>query len=123
MADNQFVRLPAGLNNSGNDRCAGQAPIPAVRTPPVVGVDVLAKQGDFGGAARDEVARLGQDVGGGPGVFGTAGVGHDAEAAELVAAFLDREISCRALGGRFFGQKVELGFDGKTGVEDTATGR
>ena len=57
----------------------------------MIGVDVLAEQHDLAGAGCDEPPCLGFDVGGGSGILGPAGVGHDAEGAETVAPLLDRE--------------------------------
>ena len=57
----------------------------------VIGVDVLAQQHDLAGAGGDEAPRLGLDCGGRTRLLGPAGVGHDAEGAEAVAALLNRE--------------------------------
>ena len=57
----------------------------------VIGVDVLAEQRDLDRARRHQLARLGQHRRSRPRIFGAARIGHDAEGAELVAAFLDRQ--------------------------------
>ena len=84
------------------------------------GVDVLAEQGDLTRTLRHHAARLGEDVGGRAARFGASCVGHHAERAELVAAFLDREEGRHPLGRRRVGQEVKLLFGGKIGVDHGA---
>src|SRR5438105_696292 len=60
----------------------------------VIGVDVLAQQRDLDGAGSHQLARLGQHRRSGSRIFRAARIGHDAEGAELVAAFLDGQ-ECR----------------------------
>ena len=84
----------------------------------VVGVDVLAQKRDLAHAAFHQVAGLGHHPGGGAADFGATGIGHDAEGAELVTAFLHRQEGCRAacrLGAS--SQVVEFVLFGKVGVE------
>ena len=84
----------------------------------VIGVDVLAQEGDLARARRDQAPGLGQNRRSRPGLLGASGIGHDAEGAELVAALLDREIGGGALRPGFLGQVVELRFRGEAGVDD-----
>ena len=64
-------------------------PLAAIRP----GVHVLAEQHDLARAAVDQGLGLGDDVVPRPRNLGTAGVGHDAISAELVAALLDGQVS------------------------------
>ena len=57
----------------------------------MIGIDVLTQQGDFAHAAFYQFARFGQHAGRGARDFGPAGIGHHAEGAEFVAAFLHRQ--------------------------------
>ena len=68
-----------------------EAPGAAVRALAVPGIDVLAEQRDLADALAGEARRLGDDRRDRPRDFGAARVGHDAEGAELVAAFLHGE--------------------------------
>ena len=54
----------------------------------VVGIDVLAQQGDLAHALVSEALGLLDDVVDGPRPLAAARIGHHAEGAELVAAFL-----------------------------------
>ena len=84
---------------------------------PWIGVDVLAQQRELARTRCDQTARLAQDVGRGPALLGAARVGHDAEGAELVAAFLDGQEGADAAGGPILGQAVELALDRELGVD------
>ena len=75
-----------------------QRPVRPIRARAVIGVHVLAQQGDFAHATLHQIARLGQDTLNRAGDLGPARIGHNAEGAELVAAFLHRQ-ECR--GGAF----------------------
>ena len=69
-----------------------EAPASPVRRRAVIGVDVLAEQRDLARArARPAGAPRPATVGDRPRILGAARIGHDAEGAELVAAFLDRQ--------------------------------
>ena len=57
----------------------------------MIGVDVLAEERDLAGAAGHQPPSLGEDRRRRPALLGTPRVRHDAERAELVAAFLDGE--------------------------------
>ena len=85
-----------------------EAPFPAIRAETVIGVDVLAKQGDFAGARGDQPAGFRLDRGGVPRLLGAAGIGHHAERTEPVAAFLHREVWRHARGRGLFRQKIEF---------------
>src|ERR1700722_3880368 len=54
----------------------------------MIGVDVLPEQGDFAYAGVGKAGDLVENVGEGSRSLGSAGVRHDAERAELVAALL-----------------------------------
>ena len=87
-----------------------ERPGAAVRAFAVIGVDVLADQRDLAHAGIGEPLDLGDDLGDRPRDFGAARIGHDAEGAELVAAFLHgdesrdaaraRRLAARRLRGR-----------------------
>ena len=66
----------------------GKIPCRAVGAFAVIGVDVLAEQHDFLRALVDHLLRFFHHLRDGAGEFGAARIGHDAEGAELVAAFL-----------------------------------
>ncbi len=55
---------------------------------PMIGVDVLAEQGDLSHPGAGEARDLVENGGGGARGLGSAGIRHDAERAELVAALL-----------------------------------
>ena len=89
----------------------------------MIGIDVLAEQRDLDRARLDELARLGQHRLRGPRILGAARVGHDAEGAELVAAFLDgqeRRARAHALRRR---QVIELALGRKIRVEHARAGQ
>ena len=65
-----------------------EAPLPAVVSGPVPSVDVLAEQRDFANARIGQPLCLVDDLADGPRDLRSAGIGHHAEGAELVAAFL-----------------------------------
>ena len=71
---------------------AGRGPIRApLRSLAMPGVDVLAEQRDLAHAGGGQPLGLGDDLRHRPRHFRAARIGHDAEGAELVAAFLDGE--------------------------------
>ena len=61
-------------------------------------------------------------VGGGAALFGAAGVGDDAEAAEFVAAFLDGQKRGDALWRGLFRQEIEFVFRREIGFDHRAAG-
>ena len=82
-------------NDAGNFGEAAQQgaerPDPSVRSLAVIGVDVLPDQGDFAHAIVGKPLHVVDDPGDRPRYFGAACVGHDAERAEFIAAFLHRD--------------------------------
>ncbi len=68
---------------------AAERPDPAVRSLAVIGVDVLPDQGDFAHAIVGEPEHVVDDLCHGPRHFGAARIGHHAERAEFIAAFLN----------------------------------
>ncbi len=90
----------------------------AIAVEPMIGVDVLAEQSELLHPGGNEVAGFGQHLLQRPAGLGTAGIGHDAERAELVAAFLHGEeggqpagdghvlAGCRQLGELVFFREV-----------------
>ena len=96
---------------------------PSRHSPPsgagaVIGVDVLAEQRDLARAVGDEPPRLGDDCAGRPRIFGAARIGHDAEGAELVAAFLHGQKGGDAAGAAApRGRWSNFGSAGKLGIE------
>ena len=68
---------------------ARQPAFRACRRHAMIGVHVLAEEGDFPRAGIDQRPHFGHHVGHRPGIFGAAGIGNDAERAEPVAALLD----------------------------------
>ncbi len=88
----------------------------------MVGVDVLAEQRDLAGASDDHAAGFGDDLCRRARELGAARIGHDAEGAELVAAFLDRQERRDAGGGALARQEVELALDREVGVQHPLAG-
>ena len=88
----------------------------------VIGVDVLPDQRDLAHAGVGEVAHFVEDLLDRPRDFRAARVGHDAEGAELVAAFLhgdERRHAARARRGPARrGKEIELVLDRKLGLDD-----
>ena len=89
----------------------------------VIGVDVLAEQRDLAHAGVGQPLDLGDDLRDRPRDFGAARIGHDAEGAELVAAFLHgdegrRRRACAIAARLGAAQRVELVLDRKFGVDD-----
>ena len=88
----------------------------------MIGVDVLPDQRDLAHAGLGEVAHLVEDLLDRPRDFGAARIRHDAEGAELVAAFLhgdegrDAARARRGLARR--GQEAEFVLDRKLGLDD-----
>ncbi len=81
-----------------------------------IGVDVLADERDLAHAGVDEPSRLGDDVGDGPRDLGAARIGHDAERAELVAAFLHGDEGGDAAGA----DRARLGCGSASNLSSTA---
>ena len=77
-----------------------EAPVPPVRCFAAPGVDVLAEERDLADAFGREPFGLGDDRLDRPRHLGAARIGHDAEGAELVAAFLHREEGGHSSAGR-----------------------
>ena len=96
----------------------------AVRVLAVIGVDVLAEQRDLADAGIGQTLRLGDDLGDRPRHLGAARIGHDAEGAELVAAFLHgdegRHAALADRGAARRGEMAELVLDRKLRVDDLA---
>ena len=90
MAGGVAQPVDAGDLGKAEEQTA-EAPVAAVRAFAVPGVDVLAEQGEFAHAAPGKPRRLGDDRGDRTRDLGAARIGHDAEGAELVAAFLHGE--------------------------------
>ena len=86
------------------------------------GIDVLAKQRHLAHAGFGQPLGLGDDLRHRPRHFGAPGIGHDAEGAELVAAFLHGEEGGDAalddLGALGLRQMLELVLDGVVGLDD-----
>ena len=97
-----------------------EAPFPVIETLAVIGVDVLPEQGDLPRARCDQFARLVQDLRRRARILGAAGIGHDAERAELVAAFLDGQKRGHPLPCPGRRQMVEFGLLGKAGIDHAA---
>ena len=74
-----------------------EAPVAAVGPFAMPGVDVLAEQRELAHAAIGKARRFGDDGFDRPRDLGAARIGHDAEGAELVAAFLHGEEGGRLL--------------------------
>ena len=95
-----------------------QLPIPAIRTSTMPAVDVLAQKRDVAHPARNQIAGFGQDTVDRTADLRPAGIGHNAEGAKLVAAFLNRQESGRRTTGRGgFRQMLELVLGGKLGID------
>jgi hypothetical protein len=110
------MRSSPSISSSARiSRASDQSPPPAR---PVIGVHVLAQQRDLAHAALHQIARLARtrhraaDL-------GAAGIGHDAEGAELVAALLHGQERRRAAPrlGRAFGRWSNLSSAREIGVE------
>ena len=101
-----------------------QRPRPAIRSGAVIGIDVLSDQRDFAHAGVGQPLDLGHDLVDRAGGFGAARKRHDAERAELVAAFLHGDEGGDAArahgGGARRGEVVELVVDGKLGIDGVA---
>ena len=83
-----------------------------------VGVDVLPEQRDLDHAPVDQRAGFRLDARGRPRYLAAAGIGHDAEGAELVAAFLHGEKGHgRPPGAAVGGEVIELLLGGKLGLD------
>src|SRR6266404_3949009 len=93
-----------------------------VRTLPVIRVYVLAEKSDLAYPQRHRATRLRQDLRDGTRGLRTSGIGDAAEAAELVASFLDREKGRHSLLCRRFRQVVKFGLDRKIRGKDAAAG-
>ena len=98
----------------------GQGRLSPVRPLAVIGVDVLAQQGDFAHAPIRQLSRLFQHRRHRSRPFGAARIGHDAEGAELVATLLHRQEGGRPLGEAGRGQGVELVVRSEVGADPFA---
>ena len=95
----------------------------AVRALAVIGVDVLAEQRDLARAGATRRRASASTAATGRRDFGAARVGHDAEGAELVAAFLDGQEGGDAPAARGgVRQVVELVLGGEIGLDHRAAG-
>ncbi len=93
----------------------------------MIGVDVLSDQRDFANAGAGKPLDVGENLRNRPRCLHAARVGHDAEGAELVAAFLHGDESSRAARAHRRGtrrsQMIELVVDRKLGVDRAAVAR
>ena len=80
-----------GVKQFGKGHRALLGGLPPAHVVAAVGVDRLAQQGQLAHARVGELPRLGEDALGRPADLASAGRRHDAESAEHVAAFHDRE--------------------------------
>ena len=101
---------------------ARQRPRLPVRTVAVIGVDVLAQQGDLAHAAPGQRPRLLQHLEHRPRPFGAARIGHHAEGAELVAALLHGQEGGDARAAALGRQGVELVHRREVGADPLAAG-
>ena len=100
---------------------APERPRPSVRAVAVIGVDVLADQRDLAHAGVRQPRDLGDDLHDRARHLGAARIGHDAEGAELVAAFLHGHEGRDAARARRRAarrrQQIELVLDRELGVD------
>ncbi len=103
---------------------APKPPIAPVRSRAVIGIHILAEQRDLPRATGDQAARFRNHGGDGTARFRAAGIGHDAEGAELVTALLHGEEGGDGLilARRGFGQEVEFLLDREIGLDHRACG-
>ena len=101
---------------------ARQGPWLSVRPFAVIGVDVLAQQGDLAHAAPGQRPRLLQHLHDRPRPFGAARIGHHAEGAELVAALLHGQEGGDARAAALGRQGVELVHRREVGADPLAAG-
>ena len=89
----------------------------------MVAVDILSEKGHLPHATRGKCTRLDEHIGGGPGGLGTPRIGHDAEGAELVTAFLNGH-ERRGVVGRYpcLRKVIELALGRKIRVQHSARG-
>ena len=101
---------------------AGEPDRAAIPVKPVIGVDVLSKQRDLAHPGRREARDFVDDRANRTRNLRAAGVGHDAERAELVAALLDghegRDAATADRPGRACGKMVELVLGREIGGDD-----
>ncbi len=125
------ARMAGGVaqpRDAGNLREPMQQPAErrgaAVQILAVIGVDVLADQRDLAHAGVGQALGLGDDLCDRARHFRAARIGHDAEGAELVAAFLHgdegRHAALADRGAARRGEMVELVLDRKLGVDELA---
>ena len=86
------VTQPLRFGISVRRQQAPQAPCFSVRPLAVIGIHVLAEQDNFARASSNHTSASANTCRRGPRIFRAARVRHDAERAEFVAAFLDRQI-------------------------------
>ena len=137
MRGDQFVVHVAGVAGGvaqardAGDVCKpmqqpSQAPRSAVRPFAVPRIDVLTEQGDLANAGVGQPLGFGDDLRDRARYFRAARIGHDAEGAELVAAFLHGEEggdAARAISARLrLRQMLELVLDGVVGLDDLLSG-
>ena len=133
MRGDQFVVhvawMARGVAQAGDagDFCkamqkASQPPFGPIVPLPVPRIDVLAEQGHLANAGIGQLFRFGDDLGDGARDFRAARIGHDAEGAELVAAFLHGQKGGDAapgdLGALGLRQMLELVLDGIVGLDN-----
>ena len=99
---------------------AGQRPTRAVGAFAVIGVDVLAEQGEFAHAAFNQFARLVEQRRDRPGILHAPRVRDDTECAELVTAFLDGQEGRRRAAAAAGRQLLELVALGEVELDDLA---
>ncbi len=109
---------PRQLGERANE--PAEAPHCAIDAVAVIGVDVLAQERDLARARGDEPLGFGDHRRGGAREFGAARIGHDAEGAEFIAAFLHREESRDRLRRGALRQVVEFRLGREFGIEDRA---
>ena len=109
---------PGDFSQSAHE--IAEPPFPAVRPFAVIGVDVLPEQRELARTQGQEPACLVEDLGCRARILGAAGVRHDAERAELVAAFLHGQKGAYPLFRSRLRQVVEFGLFRETGVDHSA---
>ena len=83
----------------------------------MIGVDVLAEQGDFAHPVAGQRTGLGEDLGDRPRILRATRIGHHTEAAKLIATFLDRQKGHRPAAAVNRRQMIEFNVARKIGVD------